>query len=91
MVELCRHHGINTVGLSGLDGKVVRDVRNRGNRVDHGYVPVLTVPIIDEQDNPINTEIDDVVRVLQMAMRASTVINLIEALGSLKIRMTKVA
>jgi acetylglutamate kinase len=39
--------------------------------LDHGYVPVLTVPIIDEQDNAIHTENDDVVRVLQKAMCAS--------------------
>jgi len=112
IVELCHQHGINAVGLSGLDGKAVQGVRNKGIRVyqdgklkilrdysgkpeainkelldlllDHGYVPVLTVPIIDEQNNAINTENDDVVRVLQKAMRADTVINLIEAPGFLE-------
>ncbi|MDI6762264.1 MAG: [LysW]-aminoadipate kinase [Thermodesulfobacteriota bacterium] len=112
IVELCHQHGINAVGLSGLDGKAVQGVRNKGIRVyqdgklrilrdysgkpeainkelldlllDHGYVPVLTVPIIDEQNNAINTENDDVVRVLQKAMHADTVINLIEAPGFLE-------
>jgi acetylglutamate/LysW-gamma-L-alpha-aminoadipate kinase len=112
IVELCHRHGINAVGLSGLDGKVVRGKRNRGIRVmqgekqkivrdysgkpeavnraflelllDHGYVPVLTVPIIDEHNAAINTENDDVVRVLQKSLQADTVINLIEAPGFLE-------
>jgi [amino group carrier protein]-L-2-aminoadipate/L-glutamate 6-kinase len=112
IVELCHQHGINAVGLSGRDGKVVQGVRNKGIRVyqegklkvlrdfsgkpetinkglldlliDHGYVPILTVPIIDEQNNAINTENDDVVSVLQKTMRAEAVINLIEAPGFLE-------
>jgi len=112
IVELCHQHGINAIGLSGLDGRVIQGVRNKGIRVyqdgklrilrdysgkpeainkalldlllDHGYVPVLTVPIMDEQNNAINTENDDVVRVIQGALRAHTVINLIEAPGFLE-------
>ena len=112
IVELCHRHGINAVGFSGLDGKMVRGKRNQGIRVyqgkklkivrdfsgkpqavntsllnlllDNGYVPVLTVPIIDEHNAAINTENDDVVRVLQMALQADTVINLIEAPGFLE-------
>ncbi len=111
IVERCQHHGINAVGLSGLDGKMVQGKRNQGIRVyqdkklkvvrdfsgkpqavneallrlllDNGYVPVLTVPIIDENNVAINTENDDVVRVLQHALQADTVINLIEAPGFL--------
>src|SRR4030043_1714087 len=30
IVELCHQHGINAVGLSGLDGKAVRGARTRG-------------------------------------------------------------
>ena len=88
IVELCHRHGINAVGLSGLDGKIVQGRRNKGIRVyqgkklkivrdfsgkpqtvnahllelllDNGYVPVLTVPIIDEQNAAINTENDEV-------------------------------
>jgi len=112
IVELCQQHGINAVGLSGLDGKLVQGKRNKGIRVyqgkklkivrdfsgkpqtvnapllqlllDNGYVPVLTVPIIDEFNAAINTENDDVVRVLQRALEADTVINLIEAAGFLE-------
>jgi acetylglutamate/LysW-gamma-L-alpha-aminoadipate kinase len=114
IVELCHRHGINAVGLSGLDGKVVQGRRNTGIRVyqgkklkivrdfsgkpqsvnvpllqlllDNGYVPVLTVPIIDEQNAAINTENDDVVRVLQQALKADLVINLIGAPGFLENR-----
>jgi len=112
IVELCQQQGINAVGLSGLDGKIVQGKRNKGIRVyqgkklkivrdfsgkpqtvnaqllhlllDNGYVPVLTVPIIDEVNAAINTENDDVVRVLQQALEADTVINLIEAAGFLE-------
>ena len=112
IVESCHQHGINAVGLTGLDGKLIRGKRNKGIRVyqnqklkivrdfsgkpeavntpfldlllKNGYVPVLTVPIIDEQDAAINTENDDVVRVLQQALQADTVINLIEAPGFLE-------
>ncbi|MGB5745634.1 MAG: [LysW]-aminoadipate kinase [Desulfobacterales bacterium] len=112
IVELCHQHGINAVGLSGLDGKLVQGKRNKGIRVyegkklkivrdfsgkpqtanapllqllmDKGYVPVLTVPIIDEQNTAINTENDDVVRVLQQALHADMVINLIGAPGFLE-------
>ena len=111
IVELCHQHGINAVGLTGLDGKMVQGRRNKGIRVyrkkklkivrdfsgkpravnepllhlllDNGYIPVLTVPIIDEQNTAINTENDDVVRVLQKVLNADTVINLIEAPGFL--------
>ena len=112
IVELCQSQGINAVGLSGLDGQMIRGKRNKGIRVyqgkklkivrdfsgkprsvnapllhlllDNGYVPVLTVPIIDEHNAAINTENDDVVRVLQKALLADTVINLIEAPGFLE-------
>ena len=114
IVEKCHQHGINAVGLTGLDGKTVQGKRNKGIRVkqggklkvvrdysgkpesvnrafltlllDHGYVPVLTVPIIDEQNAAINTENDDVVRVLQTALQADTIVNLIEAPGFLEDR-----
>jgi acetylglutamate/LysW-gamma-L-alpha-aminoadipate kinase len=112
IVEMCQQHGINAVGLTGLDGKIVQGKRNKGVRVyqdkklkivrdfsgkpqsvnapllqlllGNGYVPVLTVPIIDELNTAINTENDDVVRVLQQALGADTVINLIEAPGFMK-------
>ena len=52
--------------------------------MENGYVPVITVPIIDELNCAINTENDDVVRVLQAAIKADTIINLIEAPGFLE-------
>ncbi len=109
LVELCQRHGINAVGLSGLDGKLIQGVRNKGIRVrqnektlmlrdqsgkpksintellglllDHGYTPVLCIPIIDETHAAINTENDDIVSVLQESVHAETVIQLIEAPG----------
>jgi len=39
----------------------------------------MTFSMIDEQDNAIHPEDSDVMKVLQKAMRASTVINLTEA------------
>ena len=114
IVEMCHQRGINAIGLTGLDGKIIQGKRNKGIRVykggklkivrdfsgkpkavnkpllelllENGYVPVLTVPIIDEENTAINTENDDVVRVLQQSLQANTVINLIEAPGFLENR-----
>lgn len=36
IVELCQQHGINAVGLSGLDGRVIQGRRNQGIRVREG-------------------------------------------------------
>lgn len=109
LVELCQQRGINAVGLSGIDGKLVQGTRNKGIRVrqnektlmmrdfsgkpkqinqdllalllDHGYVPVICIPIIDENNFAINSENDDIVAVLQEALHADTIIQLIEAPG----------
>lgn len=48
------------------------------------YMPVLTVPIADETGAAINTENDEVVRLLQETFEASTVIQFIEAPGILR-------
>ena len=110
-VELCQRHGINALGLTGLDGRVVEGARNRGIRVhqggktlikrdfsgkaksvnepllrlllDHGYRPVLSIPIVDEQGFAINSENDDIVNVLQDALHAERIVQLIEAAGFL--------
>jgi acetylglutamate/LysW-gamma-L-alpha-aminoadipate kinase len=109
LVELCQRHGVNAVGLSGIDGRLVQGARNKGIRVrqnektimirdlsgkpktinrelltlllDHGYVPVICIPIIDENSFAINSENDDIVSVLQETLQAETVIQLIEAPG----------
>ena len=109
LVELCQQHGINAVGLSGIDGKLIQGIRNKGIRVrqnektlmlrdfsgkpkavntellrlllDHGYTPLICIPIIDETNSAINSENDDIVGLLQETLRADTVIQLIEAPG----------
>ena len=109
LVELCQQRGINAVGLSGIDGRLVQGARNKGIRVrqnektlmmrdfsgkpkqinrdlialllDHGYVPVICIPIIDENNCAINSENDDIVAVLQESLHADTVVQLIEAPG----------
>lgn len=111
LVELCQQNGINAVGLSGLDGKVIQGRRNKGIRVkengklrivrdfsgkpksinsqlltlllDNGYTPVLSVPIIDENNFAINSENDDIVALLKEVLNAEKVIQLIEAPGFL--------
>lgn len=112
IVELCQRRGINAVGLTGLDGGVIKGKRNPGIRVlekgkrkmlrdfsgkpksvnrefldmllDNGYVPVLTVPVMDEDGFAVNTENDDIVAVLQAEYGAAQVIHLIEAPGFLR-------
>lgn len=112
LVELFQQHGVNAVGLTGLDGRIVQGERNRGIRVvedgrkmlkrdksgkprnvnaallrlliDNGYTPVLTIPIADESGAAVNTENDDVVCLLQQALAADTVLQLIGAAGFLQ-------
>lgn len=112
IVEMCQQVGINAIGLSGIDGKVVQGKRNSGIRVrengklkivhdfsgkpknvnvdllnllmDNGYVPILSVPIIDENNFAINSENDDIVAVLKHDLNADKIIQLIEAPGFLE-------
>ncbi|MCH8156698.1 MAG: acetylglutamate kinase [Nitrospinae bacterium] len=111
IVELCHQCGINAIGLSGIDGKVIQGQRNKGIRVMEGgklkilrdfsgkpnqvnkellelllenkYVPVLCVPIIDENNYAINSENDDIINVLQSTLHADKIIQLVEATGFL--------
>ena len=111
IVELCQQNGINAVGLSGLDGKVIQGKRNSGIKVreggktlllrdfsgkpksinkqllemllGNGYIPVLSVPLIDENNFAINSENDDIIALLQTELKADKVISLIEAPGFL--------
>ncbi len=110
-VELCQRRGVNAIGLSGVDARIVVGERNRGIRVreggktlikrdfsgtprpvnatlprtllDGGYTPVLTIPIADEKGFAINSENDDIVNVLQAALGAQRIVQLIEAPGFL--------
>ncbi|MDF1611054.1 MAG: [LysW]-aminoadipate kinase [Stygiobacter sp.] len=51
--------------------------------LENGYTPVLSVPIIDENNFAINSENDDIVALLQNEMKAEKNISLIEAPGFL--------
>ncbi len=111
IVELLQQAGVNAVGLSGLDGKMIEGKRNTGIKVreegktkivrdfsgkpkkinmpllnlilQNGYIPVLSVPIIDENNFAINSENDDIVALLQSELKADKIIQLIEAPGFL--------
>jgi acetylglutamate/LysW-gamma-L-alpha-aminoadipate kinase len=111
IVELCQQNGINAVGLSGLDGKVIQGKRNAGIKIrengktllvrdysgkpksvnkdllnlllDNGYIPVLSVPLIDENNFAINSENDDIVALLLQEFNAEKIISLIEESGFL--------
>ena len=112
IVESFQAHGVDAVGLTGLDGALVRGMRNKGIRVreggktlikrdfsgkpvavnrkllglllDNGFVPVMTVPIIDERNVAINSENDDIVALLGAALEPELVVQLIEAPGFLE-------
>jgi [amino group carrier protein]-L-2-aminoadipate 6-kinase len=111
LVEHLQQRGINAVGLTGLDGRLIQGRRNAGIRVrdggkvmllrDHSgkpvstnvtllrflleqrFVPVLTVPIADENGLAINADNDDIVAVLARDLGAAQVVQLIEAPGML--------
>ena len=110
-VETCQRRGVDAIGLSGIDARMVTGERNRGIRIreggktlikrdfsgkpravnaallrtllDGGYTPVLTIPIADEKGFAINSENDDIVNVLQSALGAERIVQLIEAPGFL--------
>lgn len=112
IVELCQKHGINAIGLSGIDGGLIRGRRNKGIRtiingkkkivrdlsgkpvsintslldllMENNYTPVITMPILDEFDVAVNSENDDVVRLLASYYSPEKIVFLIEAIGLLK-------
>lgn len=112
IVEMCQKRGINAVGLTGLDGGLVRARRNPGIRViekdrrrlvhdlsgkpaslnlallkfllNSGYLPVITVPFMDEQGCAVNSENDDLAVLIHRTMRAQRVFFFIEASGLLR-------
>ena len=51
--------------------------------LDHGYLPVLTIPIVDENGFAINSENDDIVARIAQALEIDRVVPLIEAPGFL--------
>lgn len=73
--------------------RIVRDFSGKPQSINvdllnlllsNGYVPVLTVPILDENNIAINSENDDIVRLLAKEIGANTIIQLIEAKGFLE-------
>lgn len=85
-----RNNGIRVKENGKL--KIIRDLSGKPKSIntellylllENGYVPILSVPIIDENGFAINSENDDIVAVLKVAMNAETVIQLIEAPGFL--------
>ena len=83
-------------GIRVREGKktiIKRDFSGKPKRVntalfrllmDNGYVPVLTIPIIDENGHAINSENDDIVNVLHRELGADKIVQLIEAPGFLE-------
>ncbi len=51
--------------------------------LDRAYLPVISIPIADEQGAAINSENDDIVNVLQQGLHARAIVQLIEAPGLL--------
>lgn len=91
LIEARRNRGIRVM----QNGKkmMLRDLSGKPKRVnthllslflENGYTPVLTVPVLDEQGNAVNTENDEVVALLQEALKADRVVQLIEAPGLLQ-------
>ena len=56
IVELCQLHGINAVGLSGLDGRVIQGKRNSGIRIKEGEKKKI-VRDLSGKPKKINTEL----------------------------------
>lgn len=83
-------------GIRIQDGDKVRILRDRSGKpealnsylldllLSHGYTPVLTMPILDETGEAINSENDDVVTLLSRSYRPPVVVQLIEAPGLLR-------
>ncbi len=73
--------------------KVLRDLSGKPKSINidllelligQGYVPIITVPIIDEHGNAINSENDDIVALLQRSLAIEHVVTFIEASGILR-------
>jgi len=89
IVQGRRNRGIRV--RDGEKQRMVHDVSGKphsagpllGILLEHGYLPVLTMPISDENGHAINAENDDVVAVLAETLKPDCVVHLIEAPGFL--------
>jgi acetylglutamate/LysW-gamma-L-alpha-aminoadipate kinase len=91
LVQARRNPGIKA--KEGSKIKMIRDFSGKPVQINiellnillqNNYVPVISIPVIDENGSAVNTENDDIVRVLKDALGADTVIQLIEAPGFLQ-------
>jgi len=55
-----------------------------GLLLNNGYIPVLTIPIIDENNTAVNSENDDILCLLHELLQARLIIQLIEAPGLMR-------
>lgn len=113
IVEIFHQKGINAIGLSGIDGGLIRGIRNKGIRViengkkkikrdlsgkansintqllksllSKGFTPIITMPILDENNVAINSENDDVVRLMAKVFNPSKIYFLVESKGYIDI------
>jgi [amino group carrier protein]-L-2-aminoadipate 6-kinase len=111
IVETFQRRGIQAIGLTGLDGRVIQGKRNAGIQCRQGnkilvrhdlsgkpqridttlldlllekrYVPVMTVPICDEEGRAISADNDDIVATLHASYHAAKIVSLLEAPGFL--------
>ncbi|MBS1266775.1 MAG: [LysW]-aminoadipate/[LysW]-glutamate kinase [Candidatus Woesearchaeota archaeon] len=90
LIQGKRNRGIRVKKDNKL--KIVRDFSGKPRKankkllellLNNGFVPVITVPIIDEKAFAINSENDNIVRVIHNEIRADKIIQLIEAPGFL--------
>ena len=112
IVEEAQKLGINAIGLTGIDGALVRAVRNPGIRIlengkqkiirdlsgkpgeinipllkyllDERYLPVVTVPFLDEKGHAVNSENDDLVALLSQSIPCRRIFFCLEAPGLLR-------
>lgn len=91
MIQGQRNKGIRIKEGSKL--KIIRDFSGKPRNINmdllnlllkNGYTPVLSVPIIDENNFAINSENDDIINVIQESLQADKIIQLIEAPGFLE-------
>lgn len=91
VIQAKRNKGIRI--QDGDKKKLVRDLSGKPIAInknlmdfllENDYIPVLTVPIIDEEKIAVNSENDDIVGILQKEYRAELVIHFLEAPGLLE-------
>lgn len=87
--------GARNPGIRIKEGKKIKIVRDNSGKpksvnkdfinllLSNGYIPVIAIPIIDENGKAINTENDEIVRVLHESLKSEMIVQLIEAPGFL--------